>query len=133
LDKAALELCPTSLRFIERMKCQTVLLSLALSHAVHACLHEHAHPEHLDGLKVRLSKRQQDAPVLDLDENESILSAAFDNTTIESWAYYYTHGLHIAGTNKSQAQWTADRWTENGFDSSLAEYCEYVKLVAGPC
>jgi N-acetylated-alpha-linked acidic dipeptidase len=69
--------------------------------------------------------RRQDAvafpPVL--DENESILANSFSNASIATWSYYYTHGLHVAGTNETMAQWTADRWNENGFTASLAEYC----------
>lgn len=61
---------------------------------------------------------------VELDANEAILSGSIDNSTIETWSYYYTHGLHLAGTNESMAQWTADRWSEYGFDSSLAEYCK---------
>jgi N-acetylated-alpha-linked acidic dipeptidase len=58
-----------------------------------------------------------------LDANEALLSGSIDNTSLDEWSYYYTHGLHWAGTNKTMAQWTADRWSENGFDTSLAEYC----------
>lgn len=58
-----------------------------------------------------------------LDENESILANSFDNTSIATWSYYYTHGLHVAGTNRTMAQWTADRWNENGFTANLVEYC----------
>lgn len=57
------------------------------------------------------------------DENESILANSFETTSLDTWSYYYTHGLHVAGTNKSMAQWTVDRWNENGFTASLAEYC----------
>lgn len=35
-------------------------------------------------------------------------------------------GDHIAGRNKSQAQWTADRWSEAGFESRLDEYNVYL-------
>lgn len=69
--------------------------------------------------------RRQDAvafpPVL--DANESILAKSFDNTSIATWSYFYTHGLHVAGTNRTMAQWTADRWSENGFTANLVEYC----------
>jgi N-acetylated-alpha-linked acidic dipeptidase len=69
--------------------------------------------------------RRQDAapfpPVL--DENESILANSFDQSSIATWSYYYTHGLHVAGTNRTMAQYTADRWNENGFTAGLAEYC----------
>ncbi|PVI05750.1 N-acetylated-alpha-linked acidic dipeptidase-like protein 2 [Periconia macrospinosa] len=57
-----------------------------------------------------------------LDANEQILINSFDNTSISEWSYYYTHGNHIAGLNKTMAQWTADKWTEYGFTSRLDEY-----------
>jgi N-acetylated-alpha-linked acidic dipeptidase len=58
-----------------------------------------------------------------LDNHESILVNSFDNTSIATWSYYYTHGYHVAGSNRTMAQWTADRWNENGFTASLTEYC----------
>jgi len=77
--------------------------------------HNHAH----------LHKRQEPAAFPPaLDENESLLVNALEAIDIDSWSYYYTHGLHVAGTNESVAQWTADRWAENGFDSRLVSYSE---------
>lgn len=74
--------------------------------------------------------RRQDAvafpPVW--DENESILANSFENASIATWSYYYTHGLHIAGTNRTMAQWTAERWNENGFTASIVEYCMALAL-----
>jgi hypothetical protein len=67
-----------------------------------------------------------------LNDNEAILSNSFDNTSIDTWSYYYTHGLHVAGTNRSMAQWTADRWNEFGFKASLAEYCMKSHSWGGP-
>jgi N-acetylated-alpha-linked acidic dipeptidase len=61
-----------------------------------------------------------------LTPNEQILIDSFDNTSISEWSYYYTHGNHIAGLNKSMAQWTADKWAEYGFTSRLDEYCMIV-------
>lgn len=58
-----------------------------------------------------------------LTAEESILVNAFDNSSIASSLYFYTHGLHLAGTNESMAQWTADRWAESGFTSRLIQYC----------
>ncbi len=108
---------------------QAVVCAVALAAAVRACVREH------DPLLPRQSLvRRQDAvafpPVL--DENESILANSFDNTTLDTWSYYYTHGLHLAGTNKTMAQWTADRWNENGFTASLAEYCTTSTLRVVP-
>nr|AJD23169.1 glutamate carboxypeptidase [Onygena corvina] len=61
-----------------------------------------------------------------LSKFESMLLNSFDNTTVDTWAYYYTHGLHIAGTNRSMAQWTADKWAESGFTSSVVSYDVYL-------
>ncbi|KAL6250255.1 hypothetical protein RBB50_002556 [Rhinocladiella similis] len=61
-----------------------------------------------------------------LDQNEALLAASFDNASMETWSYYYTHGLHIAGTNESMAQWTADRFHEFGWTASLASYYTYL-------
>ncbi|GME48237.1 putative glutamate carboxypeptidase protein [Neofusicoccum parvum] len=70
----------------------------------------------------KLAVRQDTAFPPVLSDTEAVLVNSFDNTTIDQWSYYYTHGLHIAGTNESQAQWTADQWSSFGVPSSLAEY-----------
>lgn len=72
-----------------------------------------------------LHKRAQTRYPPQLTEHESILVNAFSNKSISDSLYFYTHGLHLAGTNESMAQWTADRWAENGFTSRLIEYCEF--------
>ena len=68
-----------------------------------------------------LVKREVTAPT-PLTEDESTLVESVSNTTISDWSYYYTHGQHLAGQNKTMAQWTADRWAENGIESSLVAY-----------
>jgi N-acetylated-alpha-linked acidic dipeptidase len=79
----------------------------------------------------RVVRRQDAAPFPPvLDENESVLVNSFDQTSIATWSYYYTHGLHVAGTNRSMAQYTADRWNENGFTADLAEYCTHVTCTS---
>jgi N-acetylated-alpha-linked acidic dipeptidase len=88
-----------------------------------ACQHDYNHYDSFQGLQHTLVRRQEATEPLALDANEAILSGSFDNTSLESWSYYYTHGLHWAGTNKSMAQWTVDRWNENGFHARLTEYC----------
>ncbi|KAF2203844.1 transferrin receptor ectodomain, apical domain-containing protein [Delitschia confertaspora ATCC 74209] len=60
------------------------------------------------------------------DDAEQILLNSFNNITIDQWSYYYTHGAHLAGTNKTMAQWTADRWAEFGWTSRLDEYYVYL-------
>lgn len=65
-------------------------------------------------------------PVPNLSEEEALLVNSFENTTVDSWAYYYTHGLHIAGTNRSMAEWTSEKWSEYGVKSSVVEYDVYL-------
>ncbi|KAI0593257.1 glutamate carboxypeptidase II [Biscogniauxia sp. FL1348] len=79
-----------------------------------ACLHEHQFH--------RATVKRQDTPPTALTPEESILVDSIASTSISEWSYYYTHGYHIAGTNRTMAQWTADRWSENGWDSSLVAY-----------
>ena len=102
------------------------LLAATAAAVVQACLRERDF-----SIMEQPIVRRQDAvafpPVL--DENESILANSFDNTSLATWSYYYTHGLHLAGTNETMAQWTADRWNENGFTANLAEYCMPLFIV----
>jgi hypothetical protein len=65
----------------------------------------------------RVAKRATNFPPI-LDDKETILVNSFDNTSISDWSYYYTHGLHLAGKNRSMAQWTADKWSEYGIKVS---------------
>jgi N-acetylated-alpha-linked acidic dipeptidase len=55
-------------------------------------------------------------------ENERILHTSFSTASIDTWSSYYTHGDHVAGRNKSMAEETAKKWTENGVPASLVEY-----------
>jgi N-acetylated-alpha-linked acidic dipeptidase len=55
-------------------------------------------------------------------KEEEILHTSFSATELETWASYYTHGDHIAGRNKSMADETARKWSENGVPSSVVEY-----------
>jgi len=63
---------------------------------------------------------------LTLAEQETIITESISNTTIAQWSYYYTHGKHLAGTNKSMAEWTRDKWIEYGIPSHLVEYEVYL-------
>ncbi|KAI1459139.1 glutamate carboxypeptidase [Annulohypoxylon moriforme] len=83
-----------------------------------ACLHERFSPSPL------LMKR--DTPLTPLSPEEATLVDAISNTTISQWSYYYTHGAHLAGKNLSMAQWTADHWRENGWNSSIVSYDVYL-------
>lgn len=71
-----------------------------------------------------LTPKRQRSSIASPDQNEAVLLGSFDNVTLEEWSYYYTHGLHLAGTNESQAQWTADRFAQFGWIApELAQYC----------
>ncbi|CAG8973599.1 hypothetical protein HYALB_00009751 [Hymenoscyphus albidus] len=61
-----------------------------------------------------------------LSDEETLLVNAFDAVDIETWSSYYTHGDHVAGKNKSQAEWTAERWSDFGVPSKLVEYEVYL-------
>jgi N-acetylated-alpha-linked acidic dipeptidase len=67
--------------------------------------------------------KRQSTPLASLT---AIIIDSFSNNSISDWSYYYTHGDHVAGRNKSQAQWTADKWEEAGIPSSLAEYTVFL-------
>ncbi|KAI1090371.1 glutamate carboxypeptidase [Rostrohypoxylon terebratum] len=83
-----------------------------------ACMHERRSHSHL------IEKR--DTPLAPLSPDEATLVDAISNTTISEWSYYYTHGAHLAGKNLSMAQWTADRWKESGWNSSIVSYDVYL-------
>ncbi|KAG0134345.1 hypothetical protein HOY82DRAFT_516155 [Tuber indicum] len=63
---------------------------------------------------------------LTLAEQEAIITESISTTAIAQWSHYYTHGKHLAGTNKSMAEWTRDKWIENGIPSHLVEYEVYL-------
>ncbi|KAI1802689.1 glutamate carboxypeptidase [Daldinia bambusicola] len=84
-----------------------------------ACLHERRSHSSLVG------KRDTTSLSL-LSPEETILVDSISNTSISEWSYYYTHGAHLAGKNLTMAQWTADRWKENGWNSSVVSYDVYV-------
>ncbi|OTB13590.1 hypothetical protein K445DRAFT_319808 [Daldinia sp. EC12] len=84
-----------------------------------ACMHERR--SHLS-----LPEKRVTTPLSPLSPEETILVDSISNTTISEWSYYYTHGAHLAGKNLTMAQWTADRWKENGWNSSVASYDVYL-------
>ena len=115
------------------MKCNSCFVAVLAVSTAQACQHDFHHQKQFLGLESRLERRQAPAFPPALDMNEAVLSNSFDNTSIESWSYFYTHGLHWAGTNKTMADWTVDRYSENGWQASLAEYCrcQNTSLLAG--
>jgi len=70
--------------------------------------------------------KRQATPLASLTANEQTIIDSFSNNSISDWSYYYTHGDHVAGRNRSQAQWTADKWEEAGIPSTLAEYTVFL-------
>lgn len=112
-----------------------LLLSSLFTTLAIACQKE-SHTDHDLGLYAPVDTQFVliDTPILEpradfppsLTADEGILSDAFDAVEIETWSSYYTHGDHIAGKNKSQAEWTRDRWTENGVPSEIVEYEVYL-------
>lgn len=59
---------------------------------------------------------------MSLAEKENIVLSSFSNVSVSEWSYYYTSGPHLGGKNYSQAEWTRDKWNENGVPSSIVSY-----------
>ncbi|KAI1818355.1 N-acetylated-alpha-linked acidic dipeptidase-like protein 2 [Poronia punctata] len=74
---------------------------------------------------VNLAKREI-TPLSPLNPEEKILVDSISNVSISDWSHYYTHGYHVAGTNKTMADWTADRWRESGWNTSVVSYNVYL-------
>lgn len=51
-----------------------------------------------------------------------MLVNSFDNNSISDWSLYYSSGYRLAGHNRSQAEWTQQKWIENGWESWIDEY-----------
>ena len=101
-----------------------LLQTLAFATGVSACAREfnvakrHTHRQ-------PITKRNEQWPPV-LTDRETTLVNAFDNVTIDGWSDYYGHQNKLAGLGRDAAQWTADRWTEHGFESHLTEYHVYL-------
>ncbi|KAF1836648.1 glutamate carboxypeptidase 2 [Decorospora gaudefroyi] len=99
----------------------TFLLALSVAQLTTACQREYR-DLNIDQDPLNLVPRQ-DTPFPPVwSENEKILHTSFSTASIDTWSSYYTHGDHMAGRNKSMAEETARKWTENGVSASLAEY-----------
>jgi len=61
-----------------------------------------------------------------LTSEESILVNSFDANGVDDWSDYYGHQVKLAGLGKESAEWTRDKWAENGFDAALNEYHVYL-------
>ncbi|KDN68692.1 putative peptidase family M28 [Colletotrichum sublineola] len=57
-----------------------------------------------------------------LTEHESILVNSFDSKSLDEWSHYYTSGDHLGGHNRTQAEWTQQKWTDAGWNASIKEY-----------
>lgn len=74
----------------------------------------------------RVTKRNDNWPPV-LTEHETLLVNSFDNVTIDQWSEYYGRQEKLAGYGKEAAEWTNDRFNENGFESRLTEYHAYFR------
>lgn len=107
------------------MRTRQLAILAALIAGTSACQHDwdvakrHTHRQ-------PIVKRDKQWPPI-LDEQEAILVNSFDNVSIDEWSYYYGHQNKLAGYGKDAAQWTADRWNENGFEAHLNEYYAYLR------
>lgn len=61
-----------------------------------------------------------------LEKLKAIMSQTPDEDRIASWSWYYTSGPHVAGRNKSQAEWTRDKWRSFGIDAEIKQYDVYL-------
>ncbi|EMC99839.1 hypothetical protein BAUCODRAFT_30252 [Baudoinia panamericana UAMH 10762] len=55
-----------------------------------------------------------------------IIQKTPDPAKAREWSRYHTSGMHLAGRNRSQAEWTRDRWEEFGLNSSIVSYEVYL-------
>ncbi|KAI8245676.1 putative glutamate carboxypeptidase [Colletotrichum sp. SAR 10_99] len=85
--------------------------------ALHKRINDHKHHDH--------GHKKRDLAVEyppSLTEHESILVNSFDSKALDDWSYYYTHGDHLGGHNRTMAEWTQEQWTNAGWDAHIEEY-----------
>ncbi|EEP76509.1 conserved hypothetical protein [Uncinocarpus reesii 1704] len=102
------------------------LFALWLPLAVEGCGKDHRLRRSFDPGDPLLVKRDRPQYPPRLTKQESVLINSFNNASISDWSYYYTHGAHLAGKNRTMAQWTADRWAEYGLTSSVVPYSVFI-------
>lgn len=107
------------------MAVKNLLTLAALAASVSACQRDFDVDERHTHRKA-LSRRDEQWPPV-LTEQETLLVNSFDNVTIDDWSRYYGYQNKLAGYGKEAAQWTADRWSENGVDAHLNEYHIYFR------
>ncbi|GKT41054.1 putative glutamate carboxypeptidase [Colletotrichum spaethianum] len=57
-----------------------------------------------------------------LSEYETILVNSFDSKSLDEWSHYYTSGDHLGGHNRTQAEWTQQKWIDAGWNAFIEEY-----------
>ena len=63
---------------------------------------------------------------LSFESVKKILLDTPDPETARKWSNYYTAGPHLAGKNKTQADWTRDLWQSFGVNSEVVAYDVYI-------
>ena len=63
---------------------------------------------------------------LSFDNLKKILRDTPSPEKARQWSKYYTAGPHLTGKNRTQAEWTRDRWESWGVKSALASYDVYI-------
>ncbi|KAK9244047.1 hypothetical protein V1506DRAFT_542545 [Lipomyces tetrasporus] len=63
---------------------------------------------------------------ISLSDLERTLFQVPETAKVREWSHYYTSGAHLAGTNYSQVQWTADKFKEYGFQAEIVPYDTYL-------
>ncbi|PKS11689.1 hypothetical protein jhhlp_001677 [Lomentospora prolificans] len=101
-----------------------VALLLVLAVSAHACQRDLTESHHTH--RRRVAKRNDNWPPV-LTELETLIVNSFDNVSIDTWSQYYGTQNKLAGYGKEAAEWTAERWAENGVDSELVEYHVYLR------
>lgn len=63
---------------------------------------------------------------LSFDNLKKILRDTPSPEKARQWSKYYTAGPHLTGKNRTQAEWTRDKWESWGVKSALASYDVYL-------
>ncbi|KAF4979161.1 hypothetical protein FZEAL_4589 [Fusarium zealandicum] len=107
---------------------KTLISCLAAAACVYACLTDRAETERLlqrrhgrESHSRHLKRDVVEFPPI-LTDAESILVNSFDRNSIGDWSLYYTSGYRLTGHNRSQAEWTKQKWIDYGWESWITEY-----------
>lgn len=113
----------TCRRFFTIVSC-ALLVTGFVTFAVHAFLiwPKHYHRGHHGHGPLAGGRHGRMTP----EELQSILFNTPDPDKAREWSQYYTSGVHLAGTNLSQAEWTRERWVEWGVRSEIVSYDVYI-------